>query len=455
MVSFGTAGIRGSFDELTPELAYKIGNVFARQTERDMIFVATDVRKTRDALSFALMSGALSAGKNVFHLGPLPTPAAELYFHDKRESIMPPTVIGPWMTLDPATQYQIGGILFVVTASHNPPQDNGIKIFKEGGLEYTKEEANNLLNNSEVELVKWERVGRVIFRDKEAKGNYMQFLYNMVGVLEPSFIFDLAGGAATVLDIDKIVPKASLINSQLDPYFSSRPSEPREENLRELIEKSKRSGKLGLALDGDADRCSLVHPKEGFLGGDYAFAIALAELYERGYKGDVCTTVATTKLIDDVAAHYGYKVKRSKVGSPYIVECMAENGIKLGGENVGGIIVGERSFAKDGILAALLVMSYEERKGVDSFLDEFPRYYSVQGKAQIGQNLDLTAAFERVEGHYGGEVLREDGLRIDLGDEWFIIRQSGTEPSLLRIIVEGRDKAKVERLYEELKGFFS
>ncbi len=495
---FGTAGIRGDFAHLTPELAFKIGNCFAQHIpEGKKAFVAKDARITGDVLATALISGILTAGHDVVYLGIAPTPTAELYLHSKADE---------------------AGMLFVITASHNPAPDNGIKIFKGDGMEFDEKEGNAIFSECNQKAAEWQSVGKMSLADPLP--TYIDEMARFLGPIEAVVIgaqkeqnrdkvsegtdvgvlFDLGGGT-TVLTAKPLLKRIlklpyAFLFDELDPFFSSRPSEPSRQNLSALMaalkKKAEQEGKdyVGFAFDGDGDRASLLSAKYGFLGGDYVFALALAELYERGYKGDVCTTVATTQLIDDVARHYSFSVRRTRVGSPFILQCLKKREKAMfGGENIGGIVFKKLSYAKDGLLSAALALSYivkrkkvasspgssaEPINGLDAFMQAYPRYYGIYDKVRLtalssassssttssasssASSSLLENVFDKLKeafSSYRPEINAMDGLRMDFPEKhtWLLVRQSGTEPSLLRIVVEARDEQWANELAEKVK----
>ena len=141
------------------------------------------------------------------------------------------------------------------------------------------------------------------------------------------------------------------------------------------------------------------------------------------------------------------------MGTPYILQKIDDNNLQLGGENVGGIIITPLSYAKDGILAALLIASYEKRKGVDKFVETFPRYYSVYTKIKLDDQ-ELTNGLEKLRNKFANEKIDDrDGIRIDFENEhkWILLRKSGTEPGVIRLIAEAREENELNTLVENIK----
>ncbi len=426
MAKFGTSGIRGLFHDLNPQTAFKVGNVFSKFLGKN-IGVATDTRKTSEAIKHALLSGILSGGSNAVDLGILPSPVAEFYNYNKLDG------------------------LFIVTASHNPPEYNGIKVVDKNGLIIKKEVANRIMKN-EVSLVEWRNAGYV--KKRNALSLYVKKIADKFKEIKRDVVVDYGNGTASVA-FPLIAKRLGLnlieINSHPDGMFPGRNSEPSEENLGLLKQLSKEQGIAGIAFDGDCDRLSMVDEKGNFVSGDKTFLLVVKWMYEKGRKGDVVTTVATTKAVEEIAKEYGFKVRYVVVGAPYIAEETGKKGVMTGGEEVGTAIFKEFSLAKDGFLSALAVLDFVKDKGLAEALKDLPKWYKLKKIIRVNSEDEKQTIIRKFREAFEGEnSITIDGLRVDFDDWWFIIRPSGTEP-LVRLFVEAKSKEKAEKKLKELE----
>jgi phosphomannomutase/phosphoglucomutase len=236
----------------------------------------------------------------------------------------------------------------------------------------------------------------------------------------------------------------------MDGHFPGRPSEPREENIQELIKMVKETkADCGIAWDGDGDRIVFVDEKGNFVVGDRVCALSvLLKLKEK--KGDVVTTVATSKAVEDVASRFGCKTIYTRVGAPYMSDVMAKGKASIGGEEVGGVIWPELSLAKDGIFTAAKIVEALCEKPLSAWLKEIPAYYNVKTRVECGEKekkaiLDGVRKFAKSKGF---RTIDLDGIRLTLDDSWVIIRASGTEP-YIRIFGEAKSRDKAEALVKE------
>ncbi len=426
MAKFGTSGIRGLFNELDPQTAFKVGNIFAKILGK-RLGVATDNRKTSEAIKHALLSGILSSGSNAVDLGILPSPVAEFYNYNKLDG------------------------LFIVTASHNPPEYNGIKVVDKNGLIIRKEVANRIMKN-EVSLVDWKNAGYV--RQRNALPFYVKRVLKRFKEIKKEVVVDYGNGTGSIA-FPVIAKKLGLnlleINSHVNGMFPGRNSEPTEQNLTLLKQFSKEEGKIGIAFDGDCDRLSMIDERGNFVSGDKTFALAVKAMYEEGKKGDVVTTVATTKAIEEIAKEHGFKVRYAVVGAPYIADETSKKDVMTGGEEVGTAIFKEFSLAKDGFLTALTILKHLGDKKLSERLNELPQWFKVKKIIRVKDDEEKKRIVEKFKSHFKDEKRTEiDGLRVDFDDWWFIIRPSGTEP-LVRLFVEAKTKSKALKKLNELE----
>ncbi len=431
-LKFGTAGVRAKVNELTPKEAYEIILKVSRNFEKK-VCIGRDARNNGLALYLASEAALLYSGKEIYSLGISPTPTVQYYLEKNRMDM---------------------GI--VITASHNPPEWNGIKIIKKDNIVLSKEEGNPML---EEEVSKFEITSNIIEANANKEHAKAIAKYYKDGL---KLMIDYGNGVGKLVfgeALDMLNVERDEINEKVDGSFPGRNSEPTEKNLKDLIEKMENGEyDLGIAFDGDADRVVFVDEKGNFVSGDKAFAI-LAKYIMRneGKEGDlVVSTVATSRIVDEAVEKEGGKVIHVKVGTTYIAQGIKDKNALLGGEEAGGIMYPKEHLGKDGMLTAMLMIKTmkEENKKLSELVEELPKYYFKKDKIRIEK--DKKKEFMNRFIPHAKEVFKEgkintiDGIRVDFEDSWFIVRPSGTE-NYIRFFAEAKSREKLERLEEELK----
>lgn len=369
---FGTNGIRGTFDVLNPELALElskaIGSYLKGKKEHGKIIVARDGRLTSETLRNAVVAGLMSVGCEIVDMGVAPSPVAEFLIK----------------------KHNANGAV-IVTASHNPPEWNGIKVVDGNGIAVSKErgeEIEKLIGKTE--NAAWDKVG-AFCRCGDFIREYSDAVKKNVNVekikkRKPKLVLDCGNGTAAIIApvlFRELGCEIVLMNQEIDGRFPGRPSEPTKENIRKLLERvPAEKADMGIAWDGDCDRVVLVDERGEFVIGDRVFALcALLKLSERkGKGGDIVTTVATSRVIEDIAAKFGVKVRYTKIGAPYLSEEMSRGKAAIGGEEVGGIIIPEISLAKDGFSSIAKIVEALSEKKLSEWLKEMPTYANVKEK---------------------------------------------------------------------------
>jgi phosphomannomutase/phosphoglucomutase len=431
---FGTNGIRGTFDVLTPQFALKAAQAIGIYFKRGKILVGRDHRLTSPTLHKAVLAGLESVGCEVLDLGMVTVPTAEFMIE----------------------KIKCSGLI-MITASHNPPEWNALKVVDGKGVAISKERGEEIekLIDGKIELAPWDKAG---FTDlyEGATDTHLEAILKEVDVgkirkKKLKVVLDCANGVPALIGpslFDALGCDVILLNEEIDGRFPGRPSEPREENIGELLAVVKESeANLGIAWDGDGDRIVLADEKGRFIVGDRVFALC-ALLKLRKKKGPVITTVATSKAVEDVAGKFAQEVIYTKVGAPYLSEEAAKGKCAIAGEEVGGVIWPEVSLAKDGFLTAAKIAEALCEKSLGNWLKEFPFYYNVKGKVK-GDPKKIMGKMEKLPLPEGAEkVIKIDGIRINFKDSWVIVRPSGTEP-LVRVFAESTDENKAKKLVEE------
>jgi phosphoglucosamine mutase len=424
---FGSSGVRGLANvDLTPQLACKVGLAVATFAKAKKVVVARDTRVSGNMLEDALISGLLSSGTDVLLAGMVPTPTLAYAT----------TVLGA----------QAG---FMITASHNPPQYNGIKVFRADGLSYVDAEQEAVEKNikeASITRADWRSLGKIIPVD--ASQLYMDMALKSVTLYKKwRVVVDPGCGAAfqgAPALLKTLGCKVTALNAQPDGYFPSRKSEPTAESLRDLANVVKVLGAdLGVAFDGDGDRVAFVDEKGVFVNFDRSIAAFGAYALKKNGGGIVVTNVEASMCVETMAQKYGGKVARTKVGDIYVSEAIKQVGAVFGGEPCGAWVHPKLHYCPDGPLSAALMLKAleDENKTLSQFISEVPEYITLREniacKNDIKYNVveKIGAALQPEFPSYT-DLSKVDGVRLALRRGWLLVRASGTEP-LIRLTVEG------------------
>jgi phosphomannomutase len=442
---FGTAGIRLKYpDELTPDLAFRIGNAVGRLGISRRAYVVHDTRTTGPLLTFLFASGLMSRGVDVVYGGVAPTPVAA-YAASRRKAL---------------------GVS--ITASHNPPEYNGFKFFDSMGFEFTRD--LEALIESYVEsptLQSWSCVGGFIGIE-DLSEEYTRELLDFIGepkrAWSPNILVDCANGAAFKISptiIRSLGGKPYTLNCNPDGFFPTRPPEPRRDVLEGLLGVYKSVSPVVIfAHDGDADRVAVLDPVKGFIRQDRLLAFfAKKALEER--RGRVVVSIDTGFVIDEVVERYGGSIERYMLGKTHerVKELGVQNVVMAG--EPWKLILPRWGPWVDGILqvAILTKTLVETGKPITKILEEegIPDYpwdrrsyvvepTSIRDKVyeELASNLE-TALGEPVN------VLQIDGYRYEYDDlSWVLIRKSGTEPKI-RLYAEARSMERLNEIVSKVE----
>ena len=433
---FGTNGVRGVAGvDMTPALALSIGLALGSM-RKGTVAVGRDTRTSGPALASALKGGLLATGCNVTDCGILPTPALQYLVQE---------------------HFDAGA---VITASHNPPEYNGVKIIEPDGTEMGDAETIELEGHifaDDVPLVPWNRAGREI----AAPHLVLEYIDAVVTKFPPGIgegitvALDPGCGAAcdtTPAILTRLGCRVLTLNGQMDGNFPGRLPEPSPQGLIPLGTLVRETGAaLGIAHDGDADRAVFLDEQGRYIEENREFAL-VADQVCRERKGMVVMPVSTSRVVEMIAEKNGCNVRYTPVGSISVARTMRallEKGapVALGGEGNGGIIYPDHQFCRDGGMTAAMVIAIlaREKRPISSLVAELPGFSLIAEKIH-GKNPQLL--IERLNAAYAHEKLDlTDGIRINRENSWALIRPSGTEP-LVRVIVESGD-------YETARAFFS
>lgn len=442
MKMFGTNGVRGIANgylscELALQMGRSIGVVLGPR-----VAVATDTRVSSPMVRDALRAGLMSVGADVLDLGMVPTPALQHYVRTRRDVT--------------------GGVM--VTASHNPPEYNGIKCISGDGTECSREEESRIedLYETDIPTVTWDRIGHV----SDVSGAGEDYVDSIVSKVDAEAVrkagltvcLDCANGASvntTPLLMRRLGIRAITLNGNPQGEFPGHPSEPTEDNLAELKRMVLDTGAdLGIAHDGDADRCVFVAGDGRYVSGDVALAILGRYMLRRNGGGEVVVTVATSKVVEDAATSAGGSVAYTAVGSPIVARRMIADGGVFGGEENGGLIFADHQYCRDGAMGAARMLECIVSDGpLATQMDSLPRYRTVKLQVACPDDRKTEVTEIIAAAHVGEDVNRTDGLRIDYEDGWVLLRPSGTEPKF-RIYSESKDPNTAERRASEFADEF-
>jgi phosphoglucosamine mutase len=432
---FGTDGIRGLANSLhmTSEVALKVGmaagKLFSNGARRHRVVIGKDTRLSGYMIESALMSGFTAVGMDVFLLGPMPTPAVAMLTRSLRADL---------------------GVM--ISASHNPYHDNGIKFFDPDGYKLSDEmelQIEDLIDKPSSELlVSADRIGRAK-RIESAQERYIEFakrtLPRNIRLNDLRVVIDCANGAgyqvapnalwelgAEVIKIG-VAPDGRNIN---DKCGSTAP-EALCEKVREL------RADIGIALDGDADRVVIVDEKGCIVDGDQIMAVIAESWHRRGKlaAGGVVATVMSNLGLEHYLKDLGLSLARTAVGDRYVVDHMRKHGYNVGGEQSGHIVLSDFTTTGDGLVSALQILSVVVATG--------------KPVSEVCNRFEPLPQLLRNVTYRDGKPLEQDAVRlaIDNGRKRLgsrgrlVIRPSGTEP-VIRVMAEGDD----EHLVEEVVG---
>lgn len=437
---FGTSGIRGVINkDVTPELAIDLGLALATYLGNSgTIVVGKDPRTSSDMLESCLVSGLLSGGCDVKKLGIVPTPAVSF-----------------------ATRILDAGAGIMITASHNPPEYNGIKFWGRDGIAYTPEQETKIeavYSSKKLKPVPWDKIGKVDAVD--ILPEYIDEMASKVSLKRGyKVVLDCGNGAGALVTpylLRKLGCKVITLNSQLDGFFPGRGLEPTPENLQDLCTIVKSTGvDIGLAHDGDADRIAAVDEKGRVAEPDKLLALISAHQVKK--EGDiVTTTVDASGIVDECVSAKKGKVVRTRVGDVSVAAEIKKRGAIFGGEPSGAWIFPMVHLAPDGPLAAAKILEFLDSTGkpLSELLDELPEHPTLRKKVACPNEKKLVVMKKfkvRLRKEFKGisDVLTIDGIRFSLEDgSWALVRPSGTEP-YIRITAGGKTEKNAGKVAEK------
>lgn len=438
---FGTNGVRGIVNkELTAELALKLSMATGTYFKGADVSVGCDGRVSSPMLLDIVCAGLASVGCQVWKLDMITTPGLQ------------------FLTKDWGLK---GGIM--ITASHNPPEYNGMKVMGNKGVELPHEEElkiEHVYFESKWRLTNWDRIKQPLPVAEKFSGYVNSILKNVGGVpRQPHLkvLIDAANGVS-VLSMPTVIERlggtVSLVNGEIDGTFPGRMPEPTPEHLRKT---SKVLPSLhvdfGIAHDGDGDRAVFLDEHGTVCWGDHTFALIAKDFLEHNPGQKIVTPISSSMIIEEIAEKYGGEVVYTPVGSVYVSNLMLKIHANLGGEENGGIFYAPHVAARDGGITAAMIYRIlaENRQPLSKLIAKLPKSFIVKDKVPCPDSIkpQVTEAIRDLPRK--GKVLDIDGIKVWIPPRsWILIRPSGTEP-LFRILAEAPTKGLALRVVNDYK----
>ncbi len=416
MQLFGTSGIRGIANKDLIQLALKVGlavgNVYGR------VVVGSDTRTSSEAMKHAFTSGLLAAGASGYDAGVIPTPTLALA----------------------ARKFDAGAM---ITASHNPPEYNGIKLLNPDGSAFDshqRQQIEAIVLSDSSNVAPWNEIKSRRLYNGAIEQHIERILQDFPARPKLKVVVDCGCGAASVITprlLRELGCSVVALNCFPSGFFP-HPIEPTEPNLGDLMKATKELGAdLGIAHDGDADRMMVVDDRGNFVPGDKLLVIFTRALQAK----EVVTTVDASMAIDEME----FTVSRTRVGDTYVSEELSKGG-DFGGEPSGSWIFPNISLSPDGIYAAALVVTIASQQKLSQLVDSIPSYPLLRGSIS-SNGIIVTRLESQLMAMKPLSVSTADGIKLNFKDGWLLIRASGTEPRI-RLTAEAKSEARVHQLYD-------
>jgi phosphomannomutase/phosphoglucomutase len=443
MKLFGTNGIRGIVNELlTTEFASEIGLTLATYTDGGLIVVAQDPRTSGGFIKHSIIAGLISGGCDVYNLHTLPTPALQY-----------------------GVKHYGADAGIMVTASHNPPEYNGVKVISKDGTELSRAEEErfeNIFFSKKFRRVPWTDFGTLTSIDNTPKV-YIDAILKHVDVdlirkKHFNILLDCSNGAASYTTpylLDKLGCRVISLNAHPDGLFPAHPSEPKKDNLRETIEIAKTvKPDITIAHDGDADRAIFIDDEANYLFGDQIAALVTREKMREHGGGTVVTAINSSQAIEDVVRDNNGTLVLTKVSPIEMARKLREVDGVIAPEETGGIIFPEHQYCRDGGMTIAFVLSILAKSGkkLSELIDELPKYYIIKDSIKTDRKEEVERRFKEESRSMPGieKIVDIDGLRAYLRDGNFLVRKSGTE-DIIRIFAESKSRDRVSEIFGEVK----
>ncbi|HEY9245778.1 MAG TPA: hypothetical protein VIO11_02920 [Candidatus Methanoperedens sp.] len=432
---FGTFGFRGVFGEgISAEKAERLGASLAVYLgEGKTIAIGKDPRNSSDILQEALINGIRDHGCNVLILG-----------------IITPNML----SLEVERQADAG---VMITASHNPPEYNGIKCLSKYGMGFSPEEDLQLERIYYGNIKKMPERGN-IFSDNGANERYLDHIVRYVKNLFPAIPLKIAvdggGGSASSVTpaiLETLGYTVTRFNCRYDGMFRERNPEPTDANLEKLKKLVlEENADFGVAHDGDGDRTAFVDENGRFIQGDVSAAIIADCIIGKikDHEKKIAVTVAFSNIIKDIAKVHGAELIYTPVGEPYLAQAKLLCGAQIGLEEHGSVLL---EWSREGPMLAGVMAGIlsKEKVTLSELVASYPGYYQIKDAKTLAEGTDMKSLMDGLMQVISQDYERAtdiDGLRVDYADGWFLVRASGTEPKV-RIFSEGKSESRARELH--------
>lgn len=439
---FGTNGVRGyANQDMSPELALKLGKSLGSFLPAGArVLVGRDTRTSGPMLVDALTAGLLSTGAQVSDAGVVPTPALQ------------------W-------RVKSGGdfeAACIVTASHNPPEFNGIKFVDRDGTEYPAEKEDkveDLFFSEKFRAASWSELHapRVEpgVNERYVEGILARVDVGAIRARKLTVVLDTsngAGGLTAPYLLRALGCHVITLNTQPDGTFPGHNSEPTPENVKDLVRAVTAFGAdVGVVQDGDADRCVFVTEKGEYVMGDRTLCLAASMAVKRR-KGVVVTPVSSSSIVEEAVKAAGGSVIYTRVGAPIVARRMMKENAVIGGEDNGGVIWPEFQHCRDASMTMAKILEFvaTEKKPLSQLLAALPQAFLEKGKVKCPNEKKQAALAALAKAHAGsGKVDTTDGVKIyEPSGAWVLVRPSGTEP-IFRVYAEAKSAEEAKDLAQK------
>jgi phosphomannomutase len=431
------SGLRGIVGEsLTPEIAIRYACAFAAGLPPGPIVLSRDGRTTGPMLVASLIGGLTAVGRTVIDAGIAATPTT-----------------GTLVRRNGAA----GGIQ--VSASHNPPEYNGLKLFSKAGRIIPADAGQTVIESYRTSSPAWvsvERIGqsKTCPDPLEYHWSLLSRTVDVERIRRRRFkiLLDANHGAGSLLArrlFAELGCEAMILGDEPDGRFAHTP-EPTAVNLQSVLPRVPQArADVGFCQDPDADRLAIADEAGRYLGEEYTLALCVDHVL-RSEQGPIVMNCSTSRMSQDVADRFGVPLYRSAVGEANVVDMMLEHGAVLGGEGSGGVIDPRVGLVRDSFVGMALVLDALAARNMtmSQLAAELPHYEIRKTTIPLGRE-QLTAAFTALERHFtDGKPERQDGLRLDWPDRWLLIRASNTEP-IVRAVAEAKSASAAEKLVSQ------
>ena len=431
---FGTNGVRGVFGEdLTLDFISKITLSLASFFKKGPILVGYDGRESSIIISKVVTAALSSSGIDSAVCGIVPTPC--LQFATRQLGYN-------------------GGIM--ITASHNPPQYNGLKVIAKDGIEISREDELKVEEFYFAKKWKFSDKFGSISKESNAVNTYISGIKDRVDVRKIKsqnlkIVLDLGNGAQAITAprlCKDLGCEAILINEKIDGTFPGRGSEPTPQNLDKLSNMViKTKSDFGIAFDGDGDRSIFCDESGKILTGDRSALLLSKYILKRYPQSTIITSVNSTYVIEKIAANSESKVLRTKVGSVEVSRKMVKENAIVGFEENGGFMYGKHNQVRDGsmTMAILIDLLVHNKSSLSKEMNSLPPSFTTKGKIECSKN-----DFKKIIKILKAEPYKKDltdGIKLSLDDSsWIMVRLSGTEP-IARIYAESSSQSKLDYIF--------